>query len=150
MKKIIFTLLVLTLVLTAVACGKKSKSSTEDASSAVSAASELIESTVSVTENDLFPQTGTTSEYTITESDAKELFEMQEEEDTDSKDDGSSKTDEKDDASSGSDSKDETSSKKTESDKETTSSTSSSATSSKTEGNSKYDADSDGWTDGWN
>ena len=105
--------------------------------------SEQVESTESVTENDLFPQTGTELEYDITESDVKELFEKQEEEDTDSKDEDSSKTE-------STDEKDETTSQSTESDKETASGNSSQSTSSKTENGGKYDADGDGWTDGWN
>ena len=98
------------------------------------------DTTSKLTEKDIFEQNGTESEYKITESEAKELFENQS---TISSNDsssqvGSSKVD--------TESQNNTSSKSEASSTQSDTTDSSSSTTTST---NKFDKDGDGWTDGW-
>ena len=99
-----------------------------------------------ISEKDIFEYIGTESEYDITKSEVKELFENQStvsSSDESSKDDTSSKEDssnESDVSSSGTSSENDTSSQANESNDESSSDTTST---------NDFDKDGDGWTDVW-
>ena len=128
MKKLLILALVVLALIPFSAC-KKTPDSENTSTTKPSTSSEL-------TAADLFGNNGTESEYNITSSEVKELFQNQEDKE---KDETSSKTTSSKNESKVNSLKQETTSSKVDSSKISTTS----------EQNNKFDLDSDGWTDGW-
>lgn len=131
MKRIAIILLSAVVLFTLTACRDKSNTSSGSTNT-----------TSKLTEKDIFEYNGTESEYSITESEVKELFDNQPSTSSDNSvsleqsSKPESNTESEDDASS------ESESSSAQSD---TTDSSSNATSS----TNKFDKDGDGWTDGW-
>lgn len=131
MKRIAIILLSAVVLFTLTACSGKSNTSSVSTNT-----------TSKLTEKDIFEYNGTESEYSITESEVKELFDNQPSTSSDNSvsleqsSKPESNTESEDDASS------ESESSSAQSD---TTDSSSNATSS----TNKFDKDGDGWTDGW-
>ena len=110
------------------------------------------DTTSKLTEKDIFEYNGTESEYNITESEAKELFEKQptvsSEDESSQKESSESDTESQSDTSSqnGTSSQSDTPSQNDASSTEDVTTDNSSSTTTST---NEFDKDGDGWTDGW-
>ena len=131
MKRIAIILLSAVVLFTLTACNGKSSTSSGSK-----------DTTSKLTEKDIFEYNGTESEYNITESEVKELFDNQ----PSTSSDNSVSQDQSSKPQSNTESQDNASN---ESKASSTQSDITDSSSSTTTSTNKFDKDGDGWTDGW-